>query len=347
MQSKTLIILTICIALVFTPLSCSRRDDVSNQAIKDGYMIFKDDSGREVILPKTLKKVAVSGRISQGIVYTLSPDALVGIAEPWLESEKSIIKEKYLSLPLLGRIYGPESRVNLEDLIKISPDAVIDIGQLKPTSREDMDRFTETTGIPFIHLTMDESNIASIYRRVGALLGANSKAIEVENYINRTFTLRDETLKHCEKKDVLFLSGRTAKRVFVKDSYFSSSIDMCSNNIATTTVLDTRSYAPYYTEEEFFLYNPDVIIFSPLVDKEIVNTSPVLSNMDVIKRGAYYFFPHYPYENMGFPPGSSEVLGIIWLLDTLYPQYVTFDFNDELRTFYKIFFDVDTFGDII
>ena len=50
---------------------------------------------------------------------------------------------------------------------------------------------------------------------------------------------------------------------------------------------------------------------------------------------------------MGFPPGSSEVLGIIWLLGTLYPQYVTFDLNDELRTFYKIFFDIDIFDDII
>lgn len=300
--------------------------------------IWTDDTGREVEIKTNIKRIAVSGRIAQSIVLPIAKDMLVGIAEPWSEYEKTVIPKEYLSLPVHGRIYGIKGKVNLETLISLSPDVVIDIGTNMSDSRSDMDHFSEKTGIPFIHITLDKLNLDEVFTKIGILLNRTDDAKKLSDFTKRVYSFAEDTLKTAEMKKVLFITGSRGERVIACESYFSSALDLCTDNVAKFDRIERMSYAPFYTSEQLMLFKPDVVLFSSVCDKTEIQNSAAIQALDAIRESNFYYFPHIPYENMGFPPGPSEIFGILWLLNTLYPDNVTFDYKAETEMFYKLFF---------
>lgn len=340
--ARSITIFTFILVILLVPLSCLKTNNGINNSASQQFKtrVYKDDLKREVQIPNTITKVAVSGRIAQGIVYAIAPELLVGVAEPWSESEKSIIKTEYQNLPVLGRIYGITNKVNQEALISLSPDIVIDIGESKDSSKNDMDNFTSITRIPFVHLMLNDQNLDEVYEKLGDLLNRQIKAEKVAKYIKHVFEITNETLNNTHKRSAIFITGKNGERILANGSYFSSSMDIVTNNIARFNKINSMSYAPYYTEEELLLFKPDVVIFSSLVNKDEILENPVINSLDAVQKKNYFFFPHIPYENMGFPPGPAEIFGLLWLLNTLYPNNITFSYDTEIKEFYKLFFDV-------
>lgn len=337
-MKKIFPVITAALILCILLLSC-----VNNEAKRDREnktRVWTDDTGRNVKIKANITRIAVSGRIAQSVVYPLAKDMLVGIAEPWSEYEKTIIKEPYSSLPVHGRIYGTKGKVNLETLISLSPDVVIDIGTNMSGSQDDMDNFTAKTGIPFIHITLTKLNLDEVYAKLGALLNREDEAEEIGKYTKKVYSYAEETLKKVEPKKVLFLTGSKAERVIADGSYFSSALDLCVDNAAKFDTIERMTYAPFYTSEQLLLFNPDVVIFSSVADKnEILHSAPIQA-LEAVQKSNVFYFPHIPYENMGFPPGPTEIFGILWLLNTLYKSDITFSYNEEIRLFYKYFFNV-------
>lgn len=326
--------------LIFCLLLLSCANNETKRERENKTRVWTDDTGRNVEIKANITRIAVSGRIAQSVVYPLAKDMLVGIAEPWSEYEKTIIKEPYSSLPVHGRIYGTKGKVNLETLISLSPDVVIDIGTNMSGIKDDMDSFTVKTGIPFIHITLDKLNLDDVYTKLGILLNREENAKEIAEFTKKVYSYADETLKKTTPKKVLFLTGPRAERVIADGSYFSSALDLCVDNRAKFDTIERMSYAPFYTSEQLLLFNPDVVIFSSVADKnEILHSAPIQA-LEAVQNSNVFYFPHIPYENMGFPPGPTEIFGILWLLNTLYKSDITFSYDDEIRLFYKYFFNV-------
>ena len=86
------------------------------------------------------------------------------------------------------------------------------------------------------------------------------------------------------------------------------------------------------------LFNPEIVLISSICDKDEIKNNVAIQALDAVQNSNVYFFPHIPYENMGFPPGPCEIFGILWLLNTLYPENITFDYQAEIALFYKLFF---------
>ena len=109
---------------------------------------FTDSLGRQVELPAQLDKVALSGSLSQIVLFAICPDKLVGIATKWDESAAKFFDAKYYDLPLLGQLYGGKGELNLEALLASEAQVVIDVGEQKKNMTEDLDALQEQTGIP-------------------------------------------------------------------------------------------------------------------------------------------------------------------------------------------------------
>ena len=72
---------------------------------------FTDSTGRTVTVPDKIEKVAVSGPLTQIVLFALCPEKFVGISEAWDETAAQFIPSEYLELPLLGRLYGGKGLV--------------------------------------------------------------------------------------------------------------------------------------------------------------------------------------------------------------------------------------------
>ena len=52
-------------------------------AAAEGTHTFIDSTGREVEVPASIERIALSGPMAQIVLFPLAPDMFVGIAYPW------------------------------------------------------------------------------------------------------------------------------------------------------------------------------------------------------------------------------------------------------------------------
>ena len=78
---------------------------------------FTDSVGRTVELPYEITKVAVSGPLTQIVLFALCPDKLVGVSDAWSKDAEKYIAAEYYNLPELGQLYGGKGELNLETLL--------------------------------------------------------------------------------------------------------------------------------------------------------------------------------------------------------------------------------------
>ena len=102
--------------------------------------------------------------MAQMILFSIAPDALMGLSNEFTDSAKAYTDEKYWNLPVFGTFYGKNVSLNLEALLAASPQVIIDIGEAKGTIAEDMDGIQAQTGIPTIFIECSLENTGAAYR---------------------------------------------------------------------------------------------------------------------------------------------------------------------------------------
>ena len=96
---------------------------------------FTDDCGRTVEIPAEIKSIVPTAPLGQTILFAIAPDMMVGLASKWDSACEGIIPEKYWSLPYFGQLYVGGD-LNVESLALAAPDIVIDIGEMKKSTKE-------------------------------------------------------------------------------------------------------------------------------------------------------------------------------------------------------------------
>ena len=182
MNGKRWMALLLALVMSFSLFACGAKpaentgDNSQNTAADGTTRVFTDSCGREVTVPVTVEKIAVSGPLAQIVVFAMAPDKLVGIANAWDESAAEFLDKKYYNLPILGQLYGGKGELNLETLLAAAPDVVIDVGEPKGSIAEDMDDLQEQTGIPFVHIDAYLSSMDDTYAMLGDLLAMPNEA---------------------------------------------------------------------------------------------------------------------------------------------------------------------------
>jgi len=301
---------------------------------------FTDDTGRTLTIPAEISKIAVSGPLSQIILFSLAPDQLVGISNSWDPGAERYFDPKYYNLPVLGQLYGGKGELNLEELLAAAPQIVFDVGEAKSSIGEDLDALTEQTGIPFIHIDASTTTMGDAYRKLGALLGLEAQAEELASYCESIITMVNDTMNAVgeDRAKILYLLGDEGLNVIAKGSYHGEIFDMVADNAAVLDDPSSRGTGNETDMEQIMLWDPEFIIFSSDSIGDSVGDDPLWQQLTAIKEGNYAIAPYGPYNWMGFPPSVQRNLGILWLIKTLYPEQTSYDMYTETNAFYEMFF---------
>ena len=282
---------------------------------------FTDSTGRTVEVPANITKIAISGPLTQIVIFALAPDKLVGVSSDWSEEAKAFISEEAYNLPKLGQLYGGKSEMNLEELLASGAQVVIDVGEPKNTVKEDMDALTEQTGIPFVHITATLATFGDANEMLGDLLGMSEEAAVL-----------------AELKNLLYVSGAEGHNVIAKSSYHSEVIDMLSNNLAVVDDPSSKGSGNEVDMEQILNWNPDYIIFAPGSIYATVGEDATWQSITAIANGDYIEVPNAPYNWMGFPPSVQRLLGLIWMGKVLYPETADYDLYTEVAKYFDLFY---------
>lgn len=343
---KKFLCLFMSITIIISTLSCSKNNSLIVNTTKETRE-FIDSLNRAIVLPKEINRVAVTGPLSQIIIFGIGADKLVGTALPFPKESVRYFKEKYTTLPVLGQLYGGKGQLNIETLIEANPDVIIDIGETKSTMINDFNSLTEKTGIPFIHITFNLNNIEHCYNKLGELFDRNEKAQEIIAYCKNTLKEAEMGKSMFGKANVTYCLGKNGLNVICENSYFSEVIDLVANNVCKLDTPSNKGSGNEIDMEQMIKFNPDYIIFETKELMENIPKKPEWTDISAIKNNNYYLVPQIPYNILGFPPGIQQMLGIKWLLRILYPDFINSRIEDECRHFYKLFFDIDLTDDDI
>ncbi len=302
---------------------------------------FTDSVGRTVELPYEITKVAVSGPLTQIVLFALCPDKLVGVSDAWSKDAEKYIAAEYYNLPELGQLYGGKGELNLETLLDSGAQVVIDVGEPKGSVKEDLDALSEQTGIPFVHITATLESMPEAYLKLGELLNMPEEAEALAAYCEEHYTMITKLMEGASKVKLLYCLGDEGLNVIAKGSYHAEVINLLSDNAAIVDEPSSKGSGNEVDMEQIMLWDTDVIIFAPDSVYSKVGEDELWNDLKAIKDGKYYEVPFGPYNWLGFPPSVQRYLGMLWLAKLLYPDAASYDMYTEAAEYFKLFYHCD------
>ena len=339
MKAKKLLALLLAVVMVLSLMACGTK---KKEEDPNATRTFTDSTGREVEVPVQIDKVALSGPMAQIVLFALCPDKLVGVSNAWSKEAQEYLDEKYFNMPQIGQLYGGKGELNLETLLQSGAQVVIDVGEPKGSTKEDMDSLQQQTGIPFIHITADTESYPAAYRMLGDLLNMKDEAQTLAAYCEKIYDRTVSIAGSVEKANVLYVTGDAGQNAIASGSYHAEILDLLTNNLAVVDDPSSKGTGNEVSMEQILTWNPDVVVFAPESIYATVQDDAAWQSVTAIKNGAYYEVPFGPYNWMGFPPSVQRYLGMMWLSKVLYPDATAeYDLFSDVQEYYKLFYHCD------
>lgn len=227
--------------------------------------------------------------------------------------------------------------VDLEKLATYNPGVFIHRSNDKETVEA-----VEKLGIDVICITVENiDDVKNTLSMLGTYFGKEQKAKEVNEWIDTKIEYVDEivkTIPEDKKKTALLLGGELGR--------------VAGNDMLQTWMIEKAGGIPVIDEgedhnwinigvEKIFSYNPDVIFCTSStsrnykIDELIID--PTWSALEAIKYKNIFIVP--AVNDSWDMPGISCVLGIMFMMHKMYPEYFPLDkLQDEVDEYYKFMF---------
>jgi len=303
---------------------------------------YTDDLGRTVTLPKHIERLLPAGLISQYVLFPLSADQFVGLSVKWNSSAKGIIPDTYLDIPFAGQIYGGKAAFNMEEVLRLSPQVVIDVGERKKGMQEDLDKIQSQLGIPVIHIDASTATMEQAYEKLGSLLGKETEAKALGRYCAEVLE-RTKSITAAGKVKGIYVVGEKGINVLAKGSYQGECVDMLMDNLAVIENPSAKGTGNEVDMERILAWNPSYVVFAgdaaPVYKKAAQD--PLWSQVAAVKDGRYYLSVDIPSGWLANPPAVNRFLGLVWGAKILYPDRASYDLHKEIARYFSLFYHAD------
>ncbi len=330
---KKIISLLLVAVLLLSLCACATQE---TKSASETY-VFTDDIGREVTIDREITRIVPSAPLAQIVLMAIAPEAFVGLASELDRPE--LLPEALQGLPYFGSLYSG-SELNVEELALTEAQLIIDIGESKPSSVEDLDALQNQTQIPSVFISATLETMPQAFRTLGKLLGKEEKAealaLFCERVYNRTVSVMQKVGEN--KVKALYVLGEDGLNVIAKDSYHSELLDLLTDNLAAVDNPIAKGTGNEVTIEQIMLWNPEFVIFAPQSIYGDVKNIPSWNQVDAIVNDRYVEVPDAPHNWMSMPPSVQRYLSLIWLTAELYPEYCDYDVKAEIMEYYELFY---------
>lgn len=352
LNQRAIAMLLSLMLLITCMTGCSRTEKESNSNPENTTIAITDMSGREVLVPKDIKKVYSGVPIGTVMVYTINPDKLAAKNFKLSEMEKKYTVASYHNLPVLGN-YIVSNTANEEDILKLAPEVIIYSGIINDSWKSKVEEAQERLQIPIVMVDGNLKNLAAAYEFMGKLLGEEARAQQLGQYcqktLNDTKTIADKIAQD-SKMRVYYACGEDGLMTYAAGNIHSELIEI----VGGKNIADIKA-GPYQSSqlsmEQLIKWNPQIIVTNKvearggeggttsLRAKMLENNS--LQDLEAVKNKQVYEIPCAPFSWFGQPPSVARILGIKWLGNLLYPEQFNYDIKTEAKEFYRLFYSYD------
>ena len=105
--------------------------------------------------------------------------------------------------------------------------------------------------------------------------------------------------------------------------------------------------------EQLLAWDPDVIVVNGEPKASLggsqaardILSNPDLASLKAVQTGRVYGAPNAPFSWIDRPPGPNRIAGVRWLFARLYPDACQYDVDEEIRTFFRLFYHMELSDD--
>lgn len=297
--------------------------------------VIVDGAGRKVDVPPKASRIFAAGPPASILVFAVAPDALLGWTTPFRPAERPYLPDKYLELPVTGRLTGRGGSANLEAVIGMRADVVIDYGAINDTYISLADRVQQQTSIPYLLLDGAFDRIPEAMHAVAAIAGTETNVDSLARYardIVDDVAKRVSRIPQARRPRVYY--GRGPRGL---DTGLAGSINMeVFERIGAINVAAElgRGGLVQVSLEQVLAWNPEVIVTTDPNYFASVRRDPLWRQVAAVQTGRVHLAPAHPFGWIDFPPSINRLIGVRWLGSVLYPELFTEDLRPAVREFY-------------
>lgn len=301
---------------------------------------FRDDGGRSITLPATVKKVWPAGPPAEALIYILAPEKLLGWTHRIAPEAAALMSDGYGSLPVLGRLTGRGNTASLESVVAAKPDLILDVGTIGPTYVSLADRVQAQTHIPYVLIGGSLAETPKLLRTAGTVLGVPDRAEALARYAEATLDeiqKRIATVPANERPKAYMARGPHGLETDVSGSINGEALTFLGAQNVVATGMSAGNLADV-SMEQVLAWQPDVIV---TIDRNFfatVYSDPAWQGVKAVRDKHVYLEPLYPFGWVDEPPGPNRLIGLRWLAHLLYPRLFPGDLRAETKQFYELFY---------
>jgi iron complex transport system substrate-binding protein len=301
---------------------------------------FTDSGGRRIDLPEEVRRVFPAGPPASVTLYTIAPEKMLGWTRAPSREAQSFLPARYADLPEVGRLTGRGNTVNLENVVRLMPDVVLDVGDTTATYVSLADRVQEQTHIPAVLIGGRLAETPATLRTVGAVVGASERAEALARYAEAVLDEVQQKIAEipvAERSSIYVARGPKGLETAVAGSIGSEVVDLVgARNVvgketAPRTIVDV-------SPEQILAWQPDVILTVDRRFHAAIRSDPVWREVKAVQAGKVHFVPDLPFSWLDEPPAPNRLIGLQWLSKLLYPAAFSQDIRVEARRFYALFY---------
>jgi iron complex transport system substrate-binding protein len=296
--------------------------------------------------PGAINRIVSAGPPADVTLFSLAPEKLLGISAHGLSAEqKQYLPTRIGSLPATGRIAGRGSTFPLERLLALKPDLIVDVGNVgesgtAETYLSSAMRVSSQTGIPYVLVDGRLDRTGQQLRELGALIGEEQRA-------QRQAALADTIIAGA--RDVRFrLAGRQRLRTYCAigatglqtagaGALHVEALELAGAlNVASATGGQRMMQV---SMEQLMAWHPDVIVTQDPNFYRRLKQDALWQSLDAVKKQRFHLAPRLPFSWLTYP-GINRLLGVLWLQNTLYPQWLPRERYEQLvKQYFELFYD--------
>nr|WP_296035770.1 ABC transporter substrate-binding protein [uncultured Enterocloster sp.] len=309
-----------------------------------GEREITDMAGRKVVVPDEVETVFSASTVTAIFMYTLAPDKLLGWNYELNDLEKSVILKEYHDLPN----FGMGDSINYEAVIATGPTIAVNVGTINDKMISDCDKLSESLGVPVVAVDGDLAASAEAYRFMGELLGEEEQAEKLASYAEKTFAdIEKMEVPEDKKVRIYYGNGEDSLETAPAGSAHGQIIDMV-NAVNVADLEMGEGSRVQISAEQLLAWDPDVIVVNgePKADTsgalaaEAILANPDYASLKAVQDRQVYGTPNTPFSWMDRPMGPNRIVGIRWLSGLIYPEYLNYNVDEEVKEFFDLFYHV-------
>lgn len=306
--------------------------------------VFTDSLGREVELPADITRICPSGFTAQQVLLTMAPDKIVGLAQELTDNQLKIFGDEFADYPVFGAVLGASDTLNREAVAAADPQVIIDTGEKRKGTQEDLEALQEQLGIPVVFIESYLDGYGDAYRMLGELLGMEDRGNELGAYCDEAYKKVEDvmaTIPESERVNMAYLLGEDGLNAIAKTSVQGQIIDLVANNVVVVDDVVGKGAGNEISLEQIALWNPELVIIEKGTIYDTVGDDPAWAGIAAIANDNYYEVPNNPWCWMNNPPTVNMVMGLQWLPRLLYPDSFDDSIQDVTKAYYSTMYDYD------